>query len=208
MKRGIARNPRNTDPDTVQLTISDARLAKVCQVLRHFLPEAEHERCWRRYRKILEQHQLFDGSPFKKVIKFVSLVAREHGLEKHKERKLRKALFAITVGTKDRTPSTAGKTVEIRADQINAAHFIVPGMQQPEKATVVVSSPRALWLVTKRGMTVGAPVTILLKNPATNDRQSSLLFRGNVKKISDLDLGSRHKYLISLRDTELKTATR
>lgn len=209
MKWGTAKKPRDSGPDTVQLSICDARLTKVSQVLRRFLPEAEHERCWGRYRPVLERHQLFEGSPFKNIVKFAKLVAREHGLDDRKERKLRKALFALSFGDGNKQKSRGRKTVEVRADQINSVRFTVPGMKKFEKATIVVTSPRTLWLVTKRGMILGTPVTILLKNQSEDDdTHSALLFRGNVKKISDLDLGSRHKYLINVTDTELKVSNR
>lgn len=207
MKWGFARKPNESDPDTVQLSLCDERLAEVSKVLQRYLPEAEYERCWRRWRPVLEQQQLFDGTPFKNIVQFVKSVAQEHGLSHKREKKLRSALFALSFNSGYEQNAPAKKTIKVHPDQINRVRFSGPGMDKFENATMVVTSPRTMVLMTKRGLLERAPVKILLQNETDKENtHSALLFQGSVRKISSKMLGSRYKYVIKVKNPELKMA--
>ncbi len=207
MKWGFAKKPNESGPDTVQLSLCDERLTEVSKVLQRYLPAAEYERCWRRWRPVLEQHQLFDGTPFNNIVKFVKSVAKEHGLSHKREKKLRSALFALSFNTGEEQKARAKKSIEVRPDQFNRVRFSGPGMEKFENAAMVVTSPKTMVLVTKRGLLQRAPVKILLQNETDKENtHSALLFQGSVRKISSKMLGSRYKYLIKVKNTELKMA--
>lgn len=196
-------------PDTVQLAVCDERVARVSQVLRRCLPPAEYERCWSKWQPVLQQHQLFAGTPFKNVVGFVQSVAREHGLDPERQKDLRKALFALSFPGSDDGRSHASKTFQIRRDQIKHIRYNAPGLNKFESATMVVTSPTTVILMTKRGLLLRAPVKILLQNEIDDtDTPSALLFHGSVRKISTHKLGACYKYRIKVENTELKTAAR
>ena len=178
MRWGFAGNGAvDQTPDTVQLAVCDERVARVSQVLRRYLPAAEYKRCWSKWQPVLQQHQLFAGTPFKNVVGFVQSVAREHGLD-----------------TKQ---------------QIKHIRYNAPGLTKFESATMVVTSPTTVILMTKRGLLLRAPVKILLQNEIDDtDTPSALLFHGSVRKISPHKLGACYKYRIKVDNTELKTAAR
>lgn len=209
MTWGFAKKHTDHGPDTVQMSICDQRLEEISRILRRCLPMVEYQRCWSKWRPVLERHQLFDGTPFKNIVTFVKSVAHEHGLDKSQEKELRSALFALSFNNGEDEEPAAKRTMQVRADQINRIRYSAPGMDKFENATVVVTSPKTMVLMTKRGLMLRTPVKILLQTEDGGaDTQSALLFHGSVRKISSKKLGSRYKYLIKVKNTELKMAAR
>lgn len=210
MRWGFAGNGAvDQAPDTVQLAVCDERVARVSQVLGRYLPAAEYKRCWSKWQPVLQQQQLFAGTPFKNVVGFVQSVAREYGLDPKRQRGLRKALFALSFSGSEERRSHASKTFQVRRDQIKHIRYNAPGLTKFESATMVVTSPTTVILMTKRGLLLQAPVKILLQNEIDDtDTPSGLLFHGRVRKISTQKLGACYKYRIKVENTELKTAAR
>lgn len=209
MKWGFAKKPTDSGPDTVQMSVCDQRLEEVSRVLRRCLPTVEYQRCWSKWRPVLQRHQLFDGTPFKNIVEFVKSVAGEHGLDKSQEKELRSALFALSFNNGEEQELAGKRSFQVRQDQINRVRYNAPGMDKFENATMVVTSPKSIVLMTKRGLMLRTPVKILLQtDDGGADTQSALLFHGSVRKISSKKLGSRYKYLIKVKNTELKMAAR